>query len=124
MNIDSIQNGYVIDHIKAGHGMKVYEYFNTPKCLYIISELFTGGELFDKIKANQYLSEKVSVYLMKQLLSAVDFCHQNNIIHRDLKPENILIESEEEARKEFFTIKVIDLAIPSCQALLLSLIIT
>jgi len=88
--------------------MKVYEYFNTPKCLYIISELFTGGELFDKIKANQYLSEKVSVYLMKQLLSAVDFCHQNNIIHRDLKPENILIESEEEARKEFFTIKVID----------------
>ena len=31
--------------------MKVYEYFNTPKCLYIISELFTGGELFDKIKA-------------------------------------------------------------------------
>ena len=24
MNIDSIQNGYVIDHIKAGHGMKVY----------------------------------------------------------------------------------------------------
>ena len=26
MNIDSIKNGYVIDHIKAGHGMKIYEY--------------------------------------------------------------------------------------------------
>lgn len=26
MNIDSIQNGYVIDHIKAGQGMKVYNY--------------------------------------------------------------------------------------------------
>ena len=26
MNIDSIENGYVIDHIKAGYGMKVYEY--------------------------------------------------------------------------------------------------
>ena len=26
MNIDSIENGYVIDHIKAGHAMKIYEY--------------------------------------------------------------------------------------------------
>lgn len=28
MNIDSIENGYVIDHIKAGFGMKIYEYLN------------------------------------------------------------------------------------------------
>lgn len=26
MNIDSIENGYVIDHIKAGQAMKIYEY--------------------------------------------------------------------------------------------------
>lgn len=26
MNIDSIKNGYVIDHISAGHAMKIYEY--------------------------------------------------------------------------------------------------
>lgn len=88
--------------------MKVYEYFNTPKCLYIVSELCTGGELYDKITSNKCFNEELSAYVMKQLLSAVDFCHQNGIIHRDLKPENILIESEEEARKEFFTIKVID----------------
>lgn len=28
MNIDSIKNGYVIDHIKAGNGMKIYNYLN------------------------------------------------------------------------------------------------
>lgn len=28
MNIDSIQNGVVIDHIKAGQGMKLYELLN------------------------------------------------------------------------------------------------
>ena len=28
MNIDSIINGYVIDHIKAGDGMKIYNYLN------------------------------------------------------------------------------------------------
>ena len=87
--------------------MKVYEYFNTPDCFSIVSELCTGGELFKKIQ-NNILSENVGKYVMKQLLSAVAFCHKNGIIHRDLKPENILLEEEEEAKKEYFTIKVID----------------
>ena len=87
--------------------MKVYEYFNTDKYLSIVSELCTGGELFKKIEDN-HLSENVGKYVMKQLLSAVAFCHKNGIIHRDLKPENILIESEEESKFEYFTIKVID----------------
>ena len=87
--------------------MKVYEYFNTPDCFSIVSELCTGGELFKKIENNN-LSENVGKYVMKQLLSAVAFCHKNGIIHRDLKPENILLEEEEEATNEYFTIKVID----------------
>jgi calcium-dependent protein kinase len=88
--------------------LKVYEYFNTKRKFYIISELCTGGELFDKIQTDKYFNEKASAHVMKQLLSAVAFCHNNNIIHRDLKPENILIESEEEYKKEYFTIKIID----------------
>ena len=31
MNIDSIENGYVIDHIPAGEGMRVYEILNLDK---------------------------------------------------------------------------------------------
>ena len=84
--------------------MKVYEYFNTPDCFSIVSELCTGGELYHKIENNN-LNENVGKYVMKQLLSAVAFCHKNGIIHRDLKPENILLEEEEEATKEYFTIK-------------------
>ena len=78
--------------------MKVYEYFNNANCFSIVSELCTGGELFKKIEDN-HLSENVGKYVMKQLLSAVAFCHKNGIIHRDLKPENILLEEEEEAKK-------------------------
>ena len=88
--------------------MKVYEFFQKKDKLYIISELLSGGELLKKINDNNQLSEDVSAFLMKQIFSAVDFCHQKGIIHRDLKPENILIESKEEAMKEFFTIKIID----------------
>jgi calcium-dependent protein kinase len=88
--------------------LKVYEYYNNKRRLYIITELCTGGELFDKISNEKCFNEKIASHVMRQLLSAVQYCHANGIIHRDLKPENILIESVEEYSKEFFTIKVID----------------
>ena len=88
--------------------LKVFECFNTKRKFYIITELCTGGELFDKIQSINNFNEKVCAHIMKQLLSAVYFCHSNNIIHRDLKPENILLESKDEFKKEYFTIKVID----------------
>ena len=31
MNIDSIENGYVIDHIKAGKSFEIYNYLNLDK---------------------------------------------------------------------------------------------
>ena len=32
---------------------------------------------------------------MKQILSAINYCHQRQIVHRDLKPENILMNRDE-----------------------------
>ena len=71
--------------------MKVYEYYNSEKVLSIVSELCTGGELYDKITSSGSLSEKVSKYIMKQLLSAVSFCHENEealMIKRNIRDIN------------------------------------
>ena len=43
---------------------------------------------------------------MKQIISAISYCHKLRIIHRDLKPENILISSKN--KSGFNTIKIID----------------
>jgi len=90
--------------------IRVFEFFNTKSDFYIISELCEGGELFDRIIKLKKLNEKVAAYVMKQLLSTIQFCHKNQILHRDLKPENILIESEGDSQKEdnLFIIRVID----------------
>ena len=88
--------------------IKVYEFFKTEKYIYIINELCTGGELFDRIVDVKYFSEIVACNIMRQLLSAVAYCHEKGVIHRDLKPENILIEKIEEKNKDFFHIKIID----------------
>lgn len=53
-------------------------------------ELLNGGELFDRLRQRSQFNEKEAAYLMKSLISAVQFIHSQGIVHRDLKPENIL----------------------------------
>lgn len=60
-----------------------------------MQELYDGGELFDKIIANKYFCEKDACIIIKQIISAVGYCHSHKIVHRDLKPENILYESKD-----------------------------
>ena len=41
---------------------------------------------------SKYLSMKIVKKIMKELLEAIMFCHQNRVFHRDLKPNNILLD--------------------------------
>ena len=59
----------------------------------ILTEI-SAGELFDKIAEEQYFNEKDAAKIIKQILSAVNYCHQRNIVHRDLKPENLLMNRD------------------------------
>ena len=88
--------------------LKVYEFFCNRKTFFIINELCTGGELFDKIIEVKHFSESVAANIMRQIFSAIAFCHSQGVIHRDLKPENILIERQSEKHLEYFHIKIID----------------
>ena len=49
---------------------------------------------------------------MKQVLSAINYCHAWNIVHRDLKPENLLLDKEQHNPKvtiiDFGTSGIID----------------
>lgn len=84
--------------------IKIYEFYQDDKFFYIVTELCTGGELFDKIASMNHFSEVLAAETIKQILSAVVYCHNHKIVHRDLKPENVLLESQ----KEDALLKVID----------------
>ena len=58
--------------------------------------LCNGGELFERISSEQYFSEQDAANIIKQVLSAINYCHKRNIVHRDLKPENLLLDKDGE----------------------------
>ena len=86
--------------------LKITDFYSLKNEYNIITEYCQEGELFNEIRAYAPFSEPLAGYYMKQILTAVCYCHGMNVIHRDLKPENILIVRR--AKNGCHPIKIID----------------
>ncbi|KAI9333935.1 kinase-like domain-containing protein [Zopfochytrium polystomum] len=77
---------------------KLHDVLETDREIVLCLEYVDGGELFDYIVSHTRLAEKNARRLFRQIVSAVDYCHNSSIIHRDLKPENVLLDSQQQVR--------------------------
>ena len=90
--------------------VRIYEFYESYNCFYLINEFCPEGELFEYIN-NSKLNEQQLSSIFYQVFSGLKYLHENNILHRDLKPENILIfkkETDFVDKQEYFWIKIID----------------
>jgi len=81
---------------KVSHNniLKLHEIYEDETRVFIVMELVSGSELFDRIVDKGFYNEKYSKNIVRQILSAVAYLHEQGIAHRDLKPENLLCSGE------------------------------
>ena len=73
----------------------VSEIFESNDAYFTVMEYCNGGELFNYIVKNKYLSEEKSAFFYYQLINDLEYIHSLGIVHRDLKPENLLLTQDE-----------------------------
>ena len=67
--------------------IKLYEWFEDDKAIYLVLEYCSGGELFDRLKAQQgdHFTEEEAARLVHMMVAACAYCHRMEVSHRDLK---------------------------------------
>ena len=91
------------------------DYYEDKKCIYLITELYKGGDLLTFIenykKKNNRIPEKTTAKIIRKIAEGIRYLNFFGIVHRDIKPENILFSEENDIK----SIKIIDLGV--CQTL-------
>ncbi|KAK3577896.1 hypothetical protein CHS0354_008290 [Potamilus streckersoni] len=97
---ESLENEiHVLRRLKHPNIVQLLDVFEDKNYVYLVMELVTGGELFDRIVEKGSYTEKDASNLIRQVLEAVDYMHEQGVVHRDLKPENLLYYSIDEDSK-------------------------
>ena len=67
--------------------------FQNTNYLYLILDLYTGGDLRYHLFHKNYFEEIQTKFIISNIILGLEYCHSNLIIHRDIKPENIILDN-------------------------------
>jgi len=72
----------------------LHEVLATESHIWLVTELCSGGELFDYLVERGRMLEGEARRLFGELTVAVGWMHKEGVVHRDLKLENVLLDGE------------------------------
>ena len=85
----------ILHKIHHRYCVQLIEMFETKKKIYMVMDMLSGGELFERIVAKGSYTEAEAAVVIRSVASALSYLHSIGIVHRDLKPENLLYVSAE-----------------------------
>ena len=106
----------VLKNLDHPNIMKIYEFYEDEKNIYLINEFCGGGDIADLNDKFGIFPEFLLKYVMFQVFLAISFLHSNKVVHADIKRENIAFIHVDENKdkkdilkffKEFFNDKEI-----------------
>jgi len=105
---DLVREFQMLRALRHPNIIRLYAAYETPRKLYLVTELSTGGELMKRLGSDNsvYSEDDVRKHVLT-ILKAVEYMHSKQCAHRDLKPENVLL-SDSTDRAE---IKIVDLGL-------------
>ena len=65
-------------------------YFEEDKEFYLVQQYIRGVTLSSELIIDKPWTEAKVIDFLRDLLTVVDFVHQNGVIHRDIKPDNLI----------------------------------
>jgi len=80
------------------HIVKVYDFEERYKTLFIIMEYLKGDSLKDMIRHLRVIPPKLAVNFLAQICSALAYAHDRGIIHRDINPSNIIVQPSDRVK--------------------------
>ncbi|XP_077970500.1 uncharacterized protein LOC120347298 isoform X1 [Styela clava] len=86
----------ILSQVRHPHVIRLYEILQIERRLYaIVLELAAGGTLEQYVKLDPgYLSEEMTKYWLRQLVSALCHLHDRGVVHRNLHPSAILLDDK------------------------------
>ncbi|KAF7990059.1 hypothetical protein HCN44_009002 [Aphidius gifuensis] len=91
----------VVKGLRHSNLIRFLQAIETTHRVYIIMEYAENGSLLDIIRRDSYIDEVRSRKWFRELIEAVQHCHDRGVVHRDIKCENLLMD-------QYYNIKISD----------------
>ncbi|CAO3615607.1 unnamed protein product [Cunninghamella blakesleeana] len=93
----------ILKQVHHPHLISLHDLYETKDAVYIVTDLASGGELFQQLLDKGSYTERDACHLIAQILEGLAYLHDHDIVHRDIKPENLLFATKEPDSKLMIT---------------------
>ncbi|CAO0803394.1 unnamed protein product [Mucor circinelloides] len=83
----------ILKQVRHPHIVSMHNLYESIDAVYIVTDLASGGELFQQLLKKGTYTEKDASNLTRQMLEGLQYLHERDIVHRDMKPENLLFQT-------------------------------